>query len=228
MPSLERSASINDYQNFVRYVYGKPNDLHFDSSDMVANVQRFAMRALKGVRKNNKKKTRINILISLSWFMSLLNRLHIDLEGGVWNRFPYKCSYCGSCPCSCKAEKIAQRKIVKADDSKKPTTLEGFQEMFESIYPAKSRTLEHAGVHLAEEIGEFAEAFLSYKGAHDDAYLKNISEEATDVFACFMGVCNSYGINVAEELSKIFYENCHECNKTPCECSFQTVINYSS
>jgi len=228
MVSLKSTASINDYQIFIREVYGKPNDLHFDSSDMIANIQRFAMRALKGIRKGDKKKTRLNILISLSWFISLLNRLHINLEDAVWERFPFKCSYCGSCPCSCKSEKITKRREIKADNSKKPHTLERFQEMFKSIYPPKSRTLEHAGIHLAEEIGEFAEAFVSYKGAHQDKYLKHISKEAADVFSCFVGVCNSYGINIAKELSKMFRRNCHECHKAPCKCSFQRVINYQS
>ncbi len=228
MFSVKINTSISEFQNFIKEVYGMPNDLHFDSSDMIANVQRFAMRALKGVRKNNKEKTRLNLLISISWFMSLLNRLHINLESATWSRFPFKCSYCGSCPCSCKAEILTQRRHVKTDGSKKPQSIEGFQKMFESIYPAKSRTLEHAGVHLAEEMGEFAEAFMAYKGAHHDVYLKNISEEAADVFSCFMGVCNSYGINIAEELSQMFNNNCHECHKAPCECDFQRVINYES
>ena len=228
MLSVKPDTTIKEYQNFVKEVYGKPNDLHYDISDMLSNVQRFSMRALKGIRKNDIEKTRTNILISLSWFMSSMNRLHIDLENVVWKRFPYLCSYCGSCPCSCEENKVGERQDLIADQLKRPFSLKQFQHMFEKIYSSEKRTREHAGVHLAEEIGEFSEALLAYRGEHKEEHLKKVSIEAADVFSCFLGVCNSLNINMAEELSKIFFENCHVCKKAPCECDFSFVVNYKS
>jgi NTP pyrophosphatase (non-canonical NTP hydrolase) len=228
MHSLKPETSISEYQDFVRKVYGKPNDLHYDLHDMLNNVHRFAMRGLKGIRKSDKEKTRINIIISMSWFMSTLNRLHINLEDAVWRRFPFLCSYCASCPCSCKEIKTDERKNVPVDDSKKPASLEGFQRMFEEIYPPESRTLDYAGVHLAEEIGEFSEALLAYRGEHKSEYLENIYLEAADAFSCFVGVFNSLKLNLAQELSGMFAENCHQCKKAPCECTFSSVMSYKS
>lgn len=228
MPRVNLDTTIWEYQNFVKVVYGKPNDLHYDLSDMLNNIQRFAMRALKGVRKGDSEKTRTNLMISLSWFMSTMNRFHINLEEVVWKRFPYLCSYCGTKPCSCKSVKGERRTDIVVDDSLKPHTLEHFQNMFKKIYPPEFRTLEHAAVHLAEEIGEFSEAMLTYRGEHREDHRINISMEAADVFSCFMGIFNSLNSNLAQELFKKFPDGCHECRKTPCECDFSFVMRYNS
>ena len=49
----------------------------------------------------------------------------------------------------------------------RPTTLQGYQEMFSKIYP--HNTLRDAAMHLAEEIGEV------------DEYDKNVFIERSDV-----------------------------------------------
>jgi NTP pyrophosphatase (non-canonical NTP hydrolase) len=195
---------------------------------MFSNVERFAMRGLKGIRKGDYEKTKINLLIATSWFTSVLNRLQINLDDVLWRRFPYACSYCGTCPCSCKEKRIKTRQRIVADESKRPRTLNEFQDMFEQIYPHEKRTLEHAGVHLAEELGEFSEAILTYRGRHNDSEFENISEEAADLFSCIISVFNSLQINMAKEISIMFSDNCHACNKAPCECSFEKITKFGS
>src|SRR3989304_4012891 len=106
MVSVSQNTTLTQYQNFVREVYSIPNDRNYTLSDMLDNVERFTMRALKGIRKNDYDKTKLNLIIALSWFMSLNNQLHINIENEVWKRFPNKCSYCGSSPCTCKQNKI--------------------------------------------------------------------------------------------------------------------------
>jgi len=195
---------------------------------MITNVERFVMRGLKGIRKKDREKTRINLLIAFSWFTSMMNQLHIDMETEVWKRFPYLCSYCASCPCSCKEKKIEKREKVFIDENKRPKTLEEFQNMFDKIYPTEKRTIEQAGVHLAEEMGEFSEAVLAYRGGHEDKSFNNIELEAADLFSCIMGVFNSLKMNIAEELSIMFSNNCHVCKNAPCTCSFKEVTNFKS
>ena len=180
MASVQANTTINEYQNFVKEVYGLPNDRYFSVWDMITNVERFAMRGLKGIRKGDKEKTKINLLISLSWFTSMMNQLHINIENEVWERFPYLCSYCGSCPCVCKEEKVQERQKVPIDETKRPKTFEDFQNMFNKIYPAEKRTLEHAGIHLAEELGEFSEVMLNYRGSHKDEDFKKMLLEGRE------------------------------------------------
>ena len=228
MASLKNDTTIKKYQQFIKEVYGLNNDRFFSLWDMLSNIERFSMRGLKGIRKEDKEKTKINLLIAMSWFMSLMNRLHIDIEKETWQRFPYLCSYCAACPCECKDKKIETRQEVIINDSKKPNNLNAFQIMFNKIYPAKNRSLDHAGVHLAEEIGEFSESILTYRGAHKEEDFTGVKLEAADVVSCILGVYNSLNIDIAEELATLFSNNCHVCHKKPCSCSFTDITSFSS
>jgi len=228
MPNVTKNISIKEYQDFVSQVYGLPNDRYFSLWDMLSNVERFSMRGLKGIRKEDNQKTKTNFIIALSWFTSMMNRFRIDLEEKVWQRFPYLCSYCVSCPCECKKEKIESRRKAKIDDLKRPKNFEGFQDMFSEIYPPDLRTSDHAGIHLAEEIGEFSEAILAYRGAHRDEDFKKMELESADVFSCFVGIFNSLGVSIAGELSSMFLDNCHVCHLAPCECKFIDITKFES
>ena len=90
MASVKENTTIKEYQNFVEEVYRLPNDRDFSLWDMISNVERFMMRGLKGIRKGDREKTKTNLLIAFSWFMSIMNQLHIDIEERVWRRFPYE------------------------------------------------------------------------------------------------------------------------------------------
>ncbi|MDD4990500.1 MAG: hypothetical protein PHW31_04345 [Candidatus Pacebacteria bacterium] len=228
MAFVKPDATIKEYQDFVKTVYGLPNDRNFSLGDMLTNVERFMMRGLKGVRKKDKEKAKTNLLISLSWFMSIMNQLHIDAEDELWNRFPYLCSYCASCPCLCKEQKIGERQKVPIDNKKRPRTFEEFQIMLNKIYPFKTRTVEQAGVHLAEECGEFAEAILIYRGVRKKEDFENLELEATDFLSCLLSVFNSLEIGIAKELSAMFTNNCHVCQNAPCTCKFTDIVKFKS
>lgn len=226
--NIKQNTTIKDYQYFVFKIYGLPNDRYFNLEDMLTQIQRFTMRVLKGIRKNNEQKITANLIIALSWFMSLLNQLHIDIEDHIWHRFPYVCSYCGHLPCVCKTQKIKTRQQIKINPRLKPKTLNNYQMMFEKIYPSSTRSLEHAGIHLAEELGELSEAILNYRGNHQDKDFQLIIIEAADLFSCFAGVFNSLRINLVKKLNQEFYRNCHICHKIPCQCNFFEIMNYKS
>ncbi len=83
MASLKENPTFSEYQKIVKDIYGVSNDRHFSTSDMLANIERFLMRGLKGIRKGDREKTKTNMMISLSWFMSFLNQLHVNAEDEV-------------------------------------------------------------------------------------------------------------------------------------------------
>lgn len=228
MASVKQNTTIKEYQNFVKEVYGPSNDRYFSLGDMLINVQRFIMRGLKGIRKGDKEKIKINLLIAQSWFFSMMNSLHIDLEKEIWKRFPYLCSHCASCPCLCQENKVIKQKKIFGDGKKRPKTFEEFQNMFNKIYLPEKQSIEHRGVHLGEELGEFSEAILIYRGGRKNKDFKRIEIEAADLFSCLMGAFNSLKTNVAKELSIMFSKNCHACKNAPCTCSFASVINFKS
>jgi NTP pyrophosphatase (non-canonical NTP hydrolase) len=186
------------------------------------------MRALKGIRKGDENKLKTNLLISLSWLMAIANRLHIEMEDEVWQRFPYICSYCGKLPCACKATKSSKRVRIKVDHTKRPHSLLSFQKMFSEIYQPSSRTFHEAGVHLAEEMGEVAEAVHNYLGQHLEKQFHEVKIEMADFVSCIMGVANSANIDVSKELEMMYSNNCHVCHKAPCACKFSAVASLKS
>jgi len=226
--AINKNVTIKKFQEFIKEVYGLSNDRYFSLGDMIVNMERFLMRGLKGIRKRNNQKAKINFLLSLSWFMSIMNRLHINIEDKIWKRFPCLCSYCGNNSCLCKKEKVKKRRKIIIDNKKRPKTLKQFQKMFDDIYPSAARTLEHAGIHLAEEAGEFSEAVMTFRGAHKDEDFNQMELEAADLFSCLVGVFNSLEYDIADELVKLYSKNCHVCKKAPCVCNFIYIANYKS
>jgi len=86
--ALGKNQTFTHLQKFNKEVYGLPDDRMYSIWDLLGQTQRFGMRALKGIRKEDTQKITHNLLISLSWVMAIANRLHIDVEEEVWKRFP--------------------------------------------------------------------------------------------------------------------------------------------
>ena len=107
MLQFKDKDSINGFYKFIDQVYSLVDDRNYSIEDILVQQQRFTMRALKGIRKGDIEKLKLNLLIAFSFAM--VNRLHINLEDEVWKRFPYLCSYCGNKPCVCKKIKIQNR-----------------------------------------------------------------------------------------------------------------------
>lgn len=223
-----KDSSFGDYQELIKNVYGLPDDRMFSLQDLLVNLQRFTMRSLKGIRKENDKKLTLNLLIAFSWLMSIGNRMHIQIDEIIWRRFPYLCSYCGSKPCVCKKMKPTKRSRVVSNKKVQPSSLQEFQEMFSLIYPPQSRTLFEGGVHLAEELGELSESIYIFMGKHSEYQFREIEDELADFVSCIFGVANSAKINISKELEKMYVKNCHACHNSPCSCNFSYIAKFNS
>ena len=64
MASIKPNTTIREYQDFVKEVYGVPNDQYWDSQEMLTNIQRFTLRGIKGIRKGDTSKIILNLLIT--------------------------------------------------------------------------------------------------------------------------------------------------------------------
>lgn len=224
--SFSETGSIADYQQLMHEIYDLPGDRNFSMSDILAQQQRFTMRALKGIRKGDLRQLKLNLLDAFSWSMTAVNRMHFNIEEVLWRRFPYLCSYCATCPCVCKIQKPSQRSALSINESNRPTTLREFQQMFNVIYPPNGRTLADAGVHWAEETGEMSEAIHTYIHEHRPEQLKSIATEIADFVSCTFGVANSAGIDVAKGLAELFYKNCLACHHLPCTCPVEYINKF--
>jgi len=228
MAKFSKKYSLEKFQKMIQEIYGLPDDRLFSVWDLLSNQERFTMRSLKGIRKGNIEKLKLNLLIAFSWLMAVSNRLHINIEDAVWTRFPLKCSYCGQSPCQCKKIKSENKVKFFRDIAGRPGSLAGFQKMFRMIYPPESRSLFEAGVHLAEEMGELSEAIHCYLGEHQKQQFRQIEVEIADYVSCIFGVANSAKIDISKELEKFYSRNCHDCHKSPCVCNFTTVAKFKS
>jgi NTP pyrophosphatase (non-canonical NTP hydrolase) len=228
MASFSREGTIADFQRLISDIYSEPDDRMFSVPNLLSNMERFTMRAIKGIRKGDTEKLTLNLEIAFSWFMSIANRLHITIEDALWKRFPYHCSYCAECPCVCKT--IKQDRRLQADSShvNKPHSLVDFQHMFQEIYPPSLRSLADAGIHLAEETGEVSEAVHVFLGEHKAEQFEDIRNEMADYASCLFGVANSSSIELATVLSDFFENNCHVCHGAPCECKFSSIAQFPS
>lgn len=229
MARFEKNQSFTHFQILLDSIYSPRNDRSFSTWDLISNQERFTMRALKGIRKNNAEKIKINLLVALSWAIGLANRLHVNLENEMWLRFPMACPYCHSKPCSCKVVKSTQpQNKLNRPNNLRPQTLGDFQKMFEAIYPSKLRTLADAGIHLAEEMGEVSEALHQFSGEHKKRQFNSLKSEIVDYLSCAFGVANSSNINLAEEVEKMYQKDCPLCHESPCECSFSLIARFES
>ena len=104
-----------------------------------------------------------------------------------------------------------------------PVSMADFQKMFSEIYPNSGRTLLSGGVHLAEEMGEIGEAIHNFLGQHKGNQLDQVALEIADYISCYFSLANSARIDIAKELEKKYFNNCHACHKEPCVCTFNFV-----
>ena len=228
MSSFSPRGSIADFQQLVRDVYAEPNDRMFSVSDLLSNMSRFTMRAIKGIRKGDRDRLAMNLVIAFSWFTGVANRLHIDIDDIMWRRFPNVCSYCGNRPCLCKKAKPSSRVRLDGVRVGRPQSLADYQKMLAEIYPSASRALADAGIHLAEEMGEVSEAVHTFLGEHKSEQFDAILDEMADYASCVFGVANSSAIDLAGLLAAQFAENCHVCHYAPCRCDFSFVACFPS
>ena len=56
MPQFKSNSSLHVFQELIKEIYGVPDDRLFSLSDLISNLERFTMRSLKGIRKQDKKK----------------------------------------------------------------------------------------------------------------------------------------------------------------------------
>jgi len=218
MAKFLQTDSLADFQKLTDVLYTAPDDKLFSLFDLVSILARYSMRTIKGIRKGDMVLTKDSLLKALSWLMTVANRLKIDLDQALWKRFPGVCSYCGDAPCVCQERHVKKRVKIREEHGKKPRTLEATQSKMAEIYPRASRTLEHAGIHLAEEMGEVSEAIRRHYSAPEEKHFASIKSELADYLSCLYNIANSADINVAEELAHRYHNNCYDCHTVPCSC----------
>ena len=143
--------------------------------------------------------------------------ISLNLEDMVWEKYQGLCPYCGvEKNCMCITQDKRPMHWFQNPNGTRPTSLDGFQEMFNGIYGKLNRLLPHIAVwlHLQEEIGETSRAFrlLERQG------LQMLRNELADVFAWLMAFCNRLQVKLSVLTYDVYPDICDTCRKPRCEC----------
>lgn len=143
---------------------------------------------------------------ALGWFFPLMAKLGVSsVERMIYRKYPGVCPYCRSSPhvdIECKAVRGLAPGVLQHEElrtlyveglARRPTGLDDWQQMFQSIYPRTAEDRQgRSTLGLLEELGELAESIRVF-----DLHKKYLLGEAADVFSYLMGVANEYGLRHA-------------------------------
>lgn len=94
--------NISDFQNLIKDLY-----YHQDSKRGIQNTFIWLVEEigeLANILKEqsmNKEEASHEIADIIAWTISIANLLEIDVEKALLEKYPNKCSICGSIPCCC-------------------------------------------------------------------------------------------------------------------------------
>lgn len=173
------------------------------------------------------------------WYCALANRLNINLEDTLWQKYPGICPRCMEhvCGCARAPKEIDSRKLAlfaSTHSNAKPTSLRQWQAMFANIYrsPSGGESVPHSRERLAivfsrmaEELGEVAEAILLDEAIDNNVNLI-IRNEMADLCAWIFSLANNLqfvdptasGVTLADVSWNLYGGKCHRCQKAPCIC----------
>ena len=174
---------------------------------------------------------------ALAWWMALCGKLGVrSVDDMLWTKFPGVCSYCHfevhkQSPCREKKKTPPSPnwprliELGQSNVSSRPTTLDGWLEMFARIYPS-SDTEQYPATfgRFSEELGEVAEAVRVFPVA--PGYFLS---EGADLFAWLMhlhGVVSAKNEaqgkprlpQLQQGLGEMYPGVCRDCGSSVCTC----------
>lgn len=212
------SSTIIQLLEQNRKIYGIPDDRLYSIEDLLYGLQKFLFRYLEENEKHNKKETIKNLNIALAWFLSLVNRYHLDLEQDLWTRYSYKCPFCLDIPCNCQKIKLSQAKKTGRPASRKPQKLKEWQKMLAKIY--SDQNIEEINIKCLRSYEELNYTFRHFLHKKEKKYLQEIKIRTVDFFVLIIRLYNFLQKDLALQFQTMFHQGCYVCHKTPCECLF--------
>lgn len=227
---------LDDLYKMVARIYREQNAIRSPAATFSHFVEVCGLLTIHDRKKKRENASMADALCkALGWYFPLMAKFRIEsIEELIFRKFPYACPYCRLAPHEdgpCKLVKgegstvdhSALRGMYRANQDKRPKSLNGWQKMFDDIYP---RSLADAGgrssIGLLEELGELAEAIRVY-----EQHPKYLLGEAADTFSYLMGLANEFQIHenmegrtfsLEDEFLRRYPGLCPQCGYTICVC----------
>ncbi|MBI2042241.1 MAG: hypothetical protein HYT21_00600 [Candidatus Nealsonbacteria bacterium] len=234
---IERPQSVSDFQRMFRYIYHALNEAEYPKDgDLIARLIEEITRLMEFARKDRRTLFKEQMANIFSWSMAVVNRLGIDPQEALWEKYPGVCPYClREKDCICGTEhpivenkELALRRFRRERADRRPQTLKDHQELHLRLYSWQhDRELPIVvAAHLVEEAGEVSCAYRRLGMANSDTaknFLFNeLISEMADVMSWMFALANRLDFDLSEAIWEYYPYECVKCQKGPCVC--QEVI----
>lgn len=220
---MQRPQTLYEWHEMFMDIYGERNK-KMTRSEIWLHLVEEAGEVADDLRYEDFEKLQEDLPDVLAWLCGFAGAvLGRNLEEIVWEWYPSICPRCGKeklCTCIAQiprpSKDLELLKRFRRSEQKKPSSLEGWQEMFTEIYGNINKIMSRSaiGFHLMEEIGEVAREIRR-------ADWKKCEEEVADVFAFIIALVMKlpeFG-NLSDALwNRYLDRKCWKCNKEKCEC----------
>ena len=235
MKSLKvKPKTVSEFQKYLKDLYGEANNTR-DFEYVFSYLFRNASYLSRAMPRNNDCVQ--NFVKTISWLLTLSNKLEVDVCEAYLKKYPLVCPYCVAGPCVCaKTNKqppaymkgwVIQEELKKKYGVIKVNNMEfslnSLAEKTNDLYPANVHIWRAAGptfhfFRLFEELGEVHEAYTSFcRGIKSKS---EIEDELADCFAWILSAWSIYyiGENLDDAFITYYYNDCPVCSCMPCKC----------
>lgn len=238
--NYHKEMSLKEWSQMFRDIYYPAQNYGRSSFEIFTHlVKVFGAGSHYLFREHDPKGSREYLAKVFAWYCALANRLHLDIEDALWQKYPNVCPRClkSSCQCEATINPIdAERLSIIAIENHflRPSTLREWQTMFAGIYkgpsgkevvsPNRDR-IALIFSRIAEELGEVAEA-LSLDSAVDSDRNLVVKNEMADLGAWIFALANNlhlvdpvaHGAYLVDITWELYPGKCHRCQEDKCIC----------
>jgi NTP pyrophosphatase (non-canonical NTP hydrolase) len=229
------NLSLDSLYKMVAHIYREQNAIRSPSATFSHFVEVCGMLTIHDRKKKREGASVVDALCkALGWYFPLMAKFRVrSVEELVFRKFPYACPYCRRAPhedAPCKLVKGTKstvdhdelRRLYVKNQEKKPQSLNGWQRMFQDIYPRSITDVGRSTIGLLEELGELAEAIRVY-----DQHPMYLLGEAADTFSYLMGIANEHQLkeemedqtfSLEDEFLRRYPGLCPQCGFMVCVC----------
>lgn len=221
MNNLQRPKTLPEYQEMSRHIYGKINDDNYSSDHLVRRLLEEAALIMELARKDDRESLRAQLPRAFMWHLAVANRLGINLQETLWNKYPGICPYClreKDCLCGLEHPNIPNkeetlRRFRRDRNGREPLTLEEHQALHQRLYAMQNNRifLIQTAAHIAEEAGE-----VSVEERKGNA--AGTMNEMADVLSWIFALATRLKYNLHDLIWEVFPYECERCKQDACKC----------
>lgn len=216
---VSRPQTVREFQQMNAYIYGEANKRYGDAELILRLLEEIAV-IMEIARKDELEVMPRHLSRIFSWLCAIANRLGIDLQEALWNKYPGVCPYClrnENCACAIEHPNIPDKELAlrrfRRDRASEPKTLAEHQVLHHKLYYRQNRRIFviQTAAHIAEEAGEISREFRHKNPA-------GLQDEMADVVSWIFAVANRCGFELADAAWIQFPYECEKCHHMVCDC----------